>query len=228
MYDPPASEPDYDDSFADVNIYYHMDRMDTFWRTAIGLPMGYGLVAVSNYAPGQQPYGNAAFTPWEGEYKNLIIIGQDSNLDFAYDSDVFLHEMTHYVNHNAIGFSNGAFDFDQYGYVVMPGAIDEGSADYFSCTVNDDPIVGAASLGYYSRDLEETPVKCPDGVVGEAPRGRQVIGTASWAIRKELGNELADQIVGGVDDAAAQPRARGLWQRRDAVGDGSERPGPDR
>ncbi|MBI5534266.1 MAG: hypothetical protein HY898_16195 [Deltaproteobacteria bacterium] len=197
LYQPATSEPDFTDSFAEVNIYYHLDRMDTYFRDKLGLKMGYSLMGVANYGPNQDPYDNAFYTEWQGTFKNAIFIGQGSWSDFAYDSDVFLHEFTHYVNSNAVGFSNGPIDFDELGVVTMPGAINEGSADYFSCTVNDDPIVGESSLGQYARDLEGPSGKCPANMSGESHEDGKMIGTAGWAIRDALGKDLADPIFWG-------------------------------
>lgn len=195
LFTPSTSEPDFTDNFAEVNVYYHLDRMDSWWRTALNVNLSSSLMAVVNYGPGQQPYDNAFYTNWQGTFKNAIFIGQGSDEDFAYDSDVFLHEFTHFVNSTAIHLSNGPFDFDQYGMVIMPGAMEEGTADYFSSTVNDDPIVGEASLGQYARDLTQDVDQCPNSLFGESHEDGKLIGTTTWAIRTAIGKELADPLI---------------------------------
>ena len=195
LYDPPAQEPDYSDSFSQVAAYYHIDRMDAYFRNSFAVPMGYKLMAVSNYAPGQQPFLNAFFTPWDTPpFDNAIFLGQ-ADKDLGYDSDVLLHEFTHYVNYNAIGFSTGPIDFDQFGMVTMPGAIDEAVADYFSSSVNDDPIVGQYSLGTYARDLRDTSGVCPNDMIQESHEDGRIIGSTTWSLREAVGKELADQLV---------------------------------
>lgn len=197
LYPPPSDPRDLADPFADVNLYYHMDRMDSYFRDTFGLPMDYGLLVVSNYAPGGKPYPNAFYTPWGGYgAPNAIFLGQ-ANVDFSYDSDVMLHEFTHYVNQNAVNFSEGVFDFDQYGLVTMPGAINEGTADYFSSSVNDDPVVGSVALGTYARNLEGASGRCPEDLWGESHEDGKLIGTVSWAVRKAVGAQLGDQLVWG-------------------------------
>jgi len=195
LFDPSNNQPDYSDNFAEVNVYYHLDRMDSWFRTALNVNLTSSLMAVVNYGPGQDPYDNAFYTNWQGTYKNAIFIGQGSDNDFAYDSDVFLHEFTHFVNSTAIHLSNGPFDFDQYGLVIMPGAMEEGTADYFSSTVNDDPVVGEAALGYYARDLSEPGGKCPNDLFGESHEDGKLIGTTTWGIRTAIGKELADPLI---------------------------------
>lgn len=204
LYDP-ATGWAWDDAFTEVNVYYHLDRMRTFYETTLGVDMSgakWRLIAVPHYGPGKQPYANAFYTPFSFKesgitYNNLIAIGGMPSYNFAYDSDVFLHEYTHYVNQNAIGFSQGVYEVDEYGFVSMPGSLNEGSADYFSSTVNDDAVVGEASLGSSARNLDTVPGKCPDTMMGETHMDGELIGTASWAVRKVLGKELADPLVWG-------------------------------
>jgi hypothetical protein len=201
LYDPPASAKDGKDSFAQVNIFYHLGRMRNFFETHVGLNMTsskWSLMGVANYMPGGKPYDNAFYTPWmgSGDKANAIFIGQAANVDFAIDSDVFLHEYTHYVNHNALKFTTESYG-DQFGVVLMPTGIDEGSADYFSCSVNDDAVVGEATLGQYARDLSDTSHMCPDDLIGEGHEDGKLIGSSAWAVRQALGQLLGDKVVWG-------------------------------
>lgn len=202
----PKGITDPTDQFAEVNTYYHIDRMDTYYRTKLGVRMGYGLMAVANYEPGGKTFDNAFFTPWRGSFPNAIFLGQGSRVDYSWDSDVILHEFTHYTTHNEIGFSQGPIDFDSYGIVVMPGGMDEGSADYFSCSVNNDTMLGEAALGQYARNLDAPSGSCPSALTAETHADGKLLGTTGWAIRKMLaadlpdngaGVDLADQIVWG-------------------------------
>lgn len=193
----PEKKFDLTDGFAQVNAYYHIDRMDQFFRNSLSVPMGYGLQVVVNYAPGATAYDNAFFTPYKtARFDNLIVIGEGSSIDFAYDSDVFMHEFTHYVNANTVAFNDGSYG-DAYGLNPMPGAIDEGTADYFACTVNDDPLLGGAALAAVGgqRDLTRNPGRCPEALEGEVHADGGLIGNASWRIRQALGRDLADPLV---------------------------------
>jgi hypothetical protein len=202
LIDPATSQPSWTDGFAEVNVYYHLERTNRYYRDTIGLGTQmdqpkWALFSVVNYGPpSKTPYDNAFFTPWTNS-ANGIFIGQGHKVDFAYDSDVYLHEYAHYVNHNAIGFSQGAIAMDDYGIATMPGAMDEGSSDYFSSTLNDDAVVGEVALGSQARDLATDPGRCPEALIGESHQDGELIGSASWSIRQAIGKQLADPLVWG-------------------------------
>ncbi len=208
LYDPNPDTLSIDDPFGEVMGYYHAARMRDYFETTLGLDMTgpeYSLAVVTSFAPSNNPtyIENAFYAPWDSEFgtfpgdaKNLICLGRGVLHDFAYDSDVLLHEYTHYISQNALDFAQTAF-YDQYGFLLMPGSINEGTADYFSSTMNNDPVVASYALRENARDLEEFPGKCPDDVVGEVHADGRLIGSAGWAIRKVLGAELADEIVWG-------------------------------
>jgi hypothetical protein len=193
----PEKSFDLTDAFAQVNAYYHIDAMDSFFRNSLGVPMGYGLEVVVNYAPGGAAYDNAFFSPYKSaHFDNVIVIGEGSKIDFAYDSDVFMHEFTHYVNANTVTFNDGSYG-DQYGLNPMPGALDEGTADYFACTVNDDPILGGSALAAVGgqRDLTKNPGRCPEVVFGEPHMDGGLVGNATWRIRQALGRDVGDPLI---------------------------------
>ncbi|MDW8247875.1 MAG: hypothetical protein RMJ98_01055, partial [Myxococcales bacterium] len=168
LYDPPLSSTDPSDHFAVVNTYYHIHRMRDFFGTKLGVDMSlssWSLGVIANARDNGAPMDNAFYSSVgmnQPEHQNLIAIGQGSK-DFAYDSDVFMHEFTHYVSRNAIGYSQGQFGLDAYGVSAFSGSIDEGISDYFACTVNDDPDMGSAVLGNSSRNLEDDDGRrCPE------------------------------------------------------------------
>jgi len=206
LFDPPKNKLDEHDAFANVNAYYHIHRIRGVFTDQLGVDMSsskWTLGVVTNVMDDGSYYDNAAFAPQSlpspANKKNTIVIGQGSESDFAYDSDVFLHEFTHYVAHNAINYSGGQFDDDAYGLNSFGGAIDEGTADYFACTTNGDPILGEASLGPLGaeRDLEEGGRRCPEDLVGEVHYDGRIIGNTAWAVRKVLGKERGDKVVWG-------------------------------
>jgi hypothetical protein len=203
LYDPPASQLDPTDDFAVVNSYYHIHRIHDFYENKLGVDMSaasWRLGVVANARDGGAPMDNAFYSQAgmsEPYHPNLIAIGQGSK-DFAYDSDVFMHEFTHYASKNAIGYNEGQFGIDSYGVSAFGGSIDEGISDYFACTVNDDADMGSAVLGGSGRDLDfDDGRRCPDGLFGEVHEDGKIIGNVSWKIRKLLGAEVADQLVWG-------------------------------
>lgn len=206
LYDPPTDPTDATDGFAQVGLYYHLTRMRDFFANDHGVDFSlpaYGLTAVANLMEDGQPYDNAFFSqqgmgaPWNTP--NLIGIGQGTTLDYADDSDVFLHEFTHYVNHVAVGFNMGQTGATEYGLSTFSGSIGEGVSDYFACTVNGDPVLGEASLaaGGSARDLTDTSKMCPDDMFGEVHLDGEIIGSVSWSLYEAFGKALADQLVWG-------------------------------
>ncbi|MBI4954681.1 MAG: hypothetical protein HY908_21835, partial [Myxococcales bacterium] len=203
LYDPPADVHDGTDGFAQVNLYYHLTSMKTF-AASLGVPVdqpSWKVTAVANAQENGQALDNAFFSEMgqTGAYAapNLIAIGQGTQNDFAYDSDVFKHEFGHYLTHNAVGYNLGQTYTTSYGISPFSGAIDEGVSDYLACTNNDDPVMGEASLGNQQRVLTNTTAVCPDDMFGEVHADGEIIGSLSWSVRTALGAAAADELVWG-------------------------------
>lgn len=205
FYTRPANASDPTDAFAQVNLYYHLTTVRSLFQE-LGADVDgptWKLTAVANALENGQPLDNAFFSQMGigGELgsPNLIAIGQGSVNDFAYDSDVFKHEFGHYVSHNHAGYNLGQAYFDELGLSPFSGSIDEGIADYFACSDNDDAELGEASLELLNsgRDLTDTSRKCPDDMFGEVHMDGEIIGSFGWSLREEFGREVADQLVFG-------------------------------
>ena len=208
LYDPNADVSSLDDPFAEVMAYHHASRIGRYFQSTIGLDMSgveYSLAVVTSYGPDNSPMevDNAFFAPWmpglpayPNSARNAIFLGRGSSQDFAYDSDVLLHEYTHYISHNALAYESLGL-YDQYGFKAMAESINEGTADYFAATVNEEPVIGEYALQEYARDLSLMPGACPEAVMGESHTDGRLIGSAGWAIRQALGADIADQLVWG-------------------------------
>jgi hypothetical protein len=196
------------DPFGEVMGYYHTARIRTFFEETLGVDMTgneYSLTVVTGYAPESSPEytSNAFYSPWPSSYpslpgnpRNVICLGRGHAENLSHDSDVLLHEFTHYMSHNALEYGNSG-DVDAFGYAAMPGAINEGTADYFSSTLNNEPQVGEYALGAWARNLDEPAGRCPDNVFGESHEDGKLVGSTGWALRKTFGSETADQLVWG-------------------------------
>ncbi len=207
LYDPPSSPTDLSDPFAQVNVYQHLMAMRLFageLGVVIDQP-SWQLTAVANFrTDDDEGYDNAYFSSLGVEAgpfaaPNLIALGQGTNFDFAYDSDIIKHEFGHYLSNNAIGYNLGAFHENEYGRSPHSASIDEGLADYLACTANDDPILGGGLLASFGleRDLEDTSKRCPDDVMGEPHADGEIIGSVSWSVRALFGKTIADELVWG-------------------------------
>lgn len=207
LYDPPSDPLDFEDGFAQVSTYHHITRARSYYSELANLDMSgrtWRLTAAANGSSGGGPLDNAYFNPSgqsSGEFAapNLIVIGQGSQVDFALDADVFVHEFGHYVSQNAIGYNQGQFGVTEYGLAPWTGSMDEGIADYFAVSLFDDPVLGEVSLEPLGaeRDLSANLGRCPDTIIGEVHEDGKLIGSLGWALREAYGQQAADQIVWG-------------------------------
>jgi MYXO-CTERM domain-containing protein len=205
LYDPPANDHDATDGFAQVMLYYHMARGRSWYASTLGIDFSaskWTLLAIANVTADGTPYDNAGTLPdypmADWGTNNMIVVGQGTYLDFAIDSDVILHEFTHYVSAQAVGYAN-AYASSEYGRSPFSGAIDEGISDYFASTINGNAILGETTLAPYGqeRDLTNTSKVCPTDMNGEVHDDGEIIGSLSWTMREAFGAEKADQLVWG-------------------------------
>jgi len=215
---PPESYADSNDKFSEVDMYYHVNQIHDYYSQNFGMTaLDYPMAATVNYnvsiaekyaknfgvAVGWQGYPNAAFVPAEG-FANLglpqkkqgsLIFGQYQDIDFAYDASVIYHEYTHAM----VGTTRltGTIE-DSFGIDNLFGAMNEGFADYFSCSLRENPIIGnyALDLGMsnFKRDLS-VKRKCPDDLTTEIHADGKIIGSALWDMRVALGRDIADGII---------------------------------
>ncbi len=187
----------FDDPFTEVNLYYHLDRIDSYFRDIHGHTPFRDMMVVANYGEGPgQPYNNAFSTPITTVLHGLFF-GQGTSVDYGLDGDVVYHEFTHFVidELTQMGYMDALFD--THGMHFAPGGIHEGLADYFSSTVMDESTTGEYAMASGARDLVNDFV-CPDDVFGEPHEDGRIIGGVTWEIRQTLGaSNLADGLIFG-------------------------------
>ncbi len=146
------------------NEYFVFHYMNNAWHEFNDKVSGFS----SNYWYSQKMEGRANYgTGVNGSANGTLMTITTSN---HYGCSVY-HEYSHNVNYRANGYWLGD-DYDGDGY-----AMDEGLADYYSCSFRNDPLRYAVS-----RRLD-TKMKYP-GSGGAHTRG-QIIGGACW----DLGNK---------------------------------------
>ncbi len=200
-----------DDGFAEVNTYYHAQRVSRFFGRLghAGLPATIPLVVNFQINTIQiwHPLNNAFYAgPGLGlpgiftdldRGAGMLVFGQGDKIDFSYDSTVVFHEYGHAVM--------GPERFvhprtDGYGLDHLPTSLHEGMADLFTALLEGEPVVGPYALGHlyrldFRRDLSFA-FKCPDHIEGEPHADGQVPASALWAARGALGgNEATGKIV---------------------------------
>jgi MYXO-CTERM domain-containing protein len=220
----------FDDKFAEVHGYYHVNRAYAFFRE-LGLDRvdTTPLPTVVNYRypfgsweeaqnPNAQlyPYDNAFFLPGgtglfgEDRPYDSIVFGQGNDADYGYDGGVFYHEFTHAVV-SATCDLGWAF-LDSYGIDGAPGALNEGFADYFAHAMTGDPVIGEYASGDWGAIRSaENDATCPGDLVGETHHDSNFWTGALWDIRELVGSELDQAVfnalVGLPSDASFQVAA---------------------
>ncbi len=191
FYDPAtaASEPVFDDPFAQVNAYYQVDFISERYQTELGYVQDRGPIPVYvNYVenPGE-PYVNAFYDPeaW------TISLGQADTGDFAYDADTIYHEFMHSVTDSVAHLLYMGADI--YGMFVFPGGLSEGLSDVMAVAITGDPDMGEYIIG---RNLVNDRT-CPDDIAGESHYDGEIIGGACWEIHELVGGPDLERLAYG-------------------------------
>jgi hypothetical protein len=76
--------------------------------------------------------------------------------------------------------------------------MDEGQADYFACSVTNDPKIGEWAVAKTGRDCLrnlENNLHYPEDISGEVHDDGKIWGAALWDIRKTIGKTAADKLI---------------------------------
>ncbi len=189
----PDAEAD-DDPFVEVNVYHHLTAMAAHFAETHGHSFPMVSQVQTNYKLAEDVIlNNAYYNPMDRSF----IFGQGA-VDWGYESDLVCHEFGHLINHDQADLLyNSLINYDEYVWHLAPAMIDEGMADYWSCSQNGDPFLGEyidAVLGMAARDLEND-LTCPGDVVGDGHPDGRIVGGAGWDIRELVGRGSADAIL---------------------------------
>lgn len=220
---PPASPEEDDGTFAEVQMYHHMQVIHDYFKSVHGLsnrdePLD-ALTNVQAYINLCQQWAwlpNAAFIPHEslaqlgidfGIPGDAIIFSGTPTKNFAFDASVIYHEYTHAI----LGATrlSGVFA-DEQGINNLPGALNEAYADYFAATLVGNPNIGEYSLndlgnfeicgfalgggGNQGRNLTNFR-QCPEDLTAEVHADSEIYSSALWDIHEALGKVDADRII---------------------------------
>ncbi len=156
-----------EDVYSEVSVYYHLTKI---YKYILDLGIT-NFSHLSNHRPGSEnnpiigvsnfrmpsgtslaPMDNAFYSPHNpffaemffGDFEysgDLIVLGQGSRADFAYDGDVIYHEFGHAIVEGVAGLEYSSFP-DKYGFSNEALALNEGIADTFSFIISEDPCLG--------------------------------------------------------------------------------------
>ena len=180
----PAENTHFDESMA----YYHLSKIGEFFRNlgydrhASVMPVH---VHVADPDTGSPNYDNAYFSP----SPNAIYFGHGNAYnDLAKEEAVIYHEYAHAV-----------IDAAQPEMATPEAcALHEGYADYFACSLTNDPVIGeyvAQKAGQpYLRNLRQ-PKTYQDMTGSNVHADGEIWGVTCWKIREALGARVADILL---------------------------------
>lgn len=189
------------DPFAEVQAWYHADRMLTWLDATYGLRLPYGTIDLFvNF-----PLANAFFGDFDGDGQPDISFGHEptTGVDFGYDADVVYHELGHAV----VGMLAPDLPFlkaDSLGMDWVSGSVNEGVADVFAMVLTGDPDVGEyAGSAFGRRAIRElgTLRTCPRALEGEVHADGEILGSMAWRLMQhpDVGPErVGDLAVGAI------------------------------
>ncbi|HNV72411.1 MAG TPA: PepSY domain-containing protein, partial [Candidatus Ozemobacteraceae bacterium] len=111
-----------DTHFDEANMYYYINQIHDFHKKLGATKMDKPLKATVHYG---DKYDNAYFSPWE----DAMAFGDGNRLnDLAKEETVAYHEYSHATINTIVSLT----------YSKESGAINEGQADYFACSLSND------------------------------------------------------------------------------------------
>jgi len=169
------------DAIDESNVYHHVNSIHDFYKNS---PFNYdgmdyrmdAFINQGSYYNGWADGNNIGFGSQNGQY-------------WARSSDVVYHEYTHNTVYHLYG---NDWIGDPNNWYTQGSAMDEGFADFFACTINNDHIQGE-SVGV-SRDLNNTLEWDPSE---NKYYNYRVIGGACWDLREapDIGVNYANELV---------------------------------
>ncbi|MHB2154395.1 T9SS type A sorting domain-containing protein [Calditrichota bacterium GD2] len=170
----------------ETNVYYHVNFVHDYFKNNHNYnDMDYQMNATVH----KTGYDNAS-----ADGTNIIF---GSVREFAKSSDVIYHEYTHNVIYHLYG---NHFIGANYPSDSEADAMDEGFADYFCCSLNNDPIQGESVD--VNRNLDNNYTMDDFNNFGGTPDKHlngQIISGAVWDVRKtvSIGVALTDELTFG-------------------------------
>jgi len=188
------AEGELDDPFAEVNAFYHAERFAQWFAARFGMRTA-DMQIFTGF-----PLTNAFYGDFDEDGARDLSFGvTDDGYNFAYDSDVVIHEFGHaIVRELAGGLSMRA---DHLGLDWTPGALNEGVADTFAMLMSPDGLL-AESMARSDRwdvairDLEPDRV-CPDDLASQVHKSGLVWGSLAWNLIDDprIGPDITGELM---------------------------------
>ncbi len=171
-----------DTHFDEVNMYYYITKVHDYFKAMGHNKMDKSLKATVHYGT---KYDNAYYSPWE----DAMAFGDGNRLnDLSKEESVCWHEYSHATLQTIVSLN----------YSAESGAINEGQADYFACSLSNDPKLGewaVQKMGKpYLRHMENS-LHYPEDIEGEVHADGEIWGATIWDLRKALGAAVSDILI---------------------------------
>lgn len=143
-------------------------------------------------------YHQRGWLDWEDNWvAPRLVFGQGSTIDYAYDTDVVIHELAHLIVSSSLGPSWSADG--SHGPRVEANALNEAIADYFACAFMGEPRL-AEYAGAHREQIRalDGDATCRRDLYGEPHYDSLPVSQGLWEVRESLApadQRLLDQAV---------------------------------
>jgi hypothetical protein len=200
------------DLYAEVAMYWHAEKF--FTRLAeLGVddfPCARSNMLVNFHR--LLPSGNSEWSGYSNAYYTgvceleegpTMLVGQGSQVDFAYDGDVVYHELGHGIVEQLTPEGLTGYRYRSEGTLRDAPAINEAIADYHAIMLTDNPQLGEyvafytpSSPNAWFRNADNE-ARCPDDLNGEEHTDGVPLTGALWSARTRIGGAKLDPVVLG-------------------------------
>ncbi|MFZ2957661.1 MAG: M36 family metallopeptidase [Candidatus Ozemobacteraceae bacterium] len=171
-----------DTHFDEVNAYYHVNHIRDFFSKYGFNKLDFSLWTTVHF---RTKFDNAFFSPKE---RKMYFGDGDQFNDFAKEEAIIYHEYSHGVLNEIVTLA----------YQEESGAIHEGQADYFACSLSDEPVLGEwISSKTEVKEIRDMRNKrhYPENISGEVHNDGRIWGAALWDLRIALGANVSDKLI---------------------------------
>ncbi len=176
IYDPDNTH------FDEANIYYYVNVVHDFFKNMGFDKLDQPIKATVHLG---DKYDNAYFSPME----NALAFGDGNRLnDLAKEEGIAWHEYSH--AHIA--------QIVRLNYSAESGAMNEGQADYFACSMSNDPKLGEWAMAKMNKPylrILTNDLHYPEAIEGEVHADGRIWGAVLWDLRVALGAEVSDLLI---------------------------------
>jgi Zn-dependent metalloprotease len=184
-------EPPTDANFDDQMVYYHMEKIASYFENDLDALVPQATVTLDIYTRKSDLTCNAYYDPDNALFAFSgpgDIPCEDCECKCsAHYADIIYHEYTHRVLDQLVGLD--------YNYTES-GAIHEGTSDYYSCSILGNGCLSEVwnTCKTCLRNISNK-YEYPSDMNNQMHHDGKVWGSALWTLRSKLGDDMTDLIV---------------------------------